>query len=130
MRLMRLTGTTAAALLLSAGPALAVDFGSGDGTASMNVTGWGEDAFSAAGNLRAFRSGVAVYASGKLVYDFTSDNVCGRFTNNVTSTVNTYRDGTCVSVQVGTNDGAQMRLCRDVFGTDPCGSWTGTIRRN
>jgi hypothetical protein len=122
---------TALSILGLAAPAAAVSFGSNDGAGSMSVTTWYTNAFAASGSLRAYASGVSVYASGVVVYDFSSDGSCGRFTNNVTSTVSRSASGTCTDGHFGPpqSDGAKIRLCRDQFGIDPCGSYA-LIRRN
>ncbi len=123
-------GMAAVYSLMFVAPAAAVSFGSNDGVGDMSVTGWSDDGFGAAGNMRAYRSGVSVYANGQGVYDGNGNTLCGRFTDNVTSTVNTYRSGSCSLSWPGTIDGAKIRMCTDVFGTDPCGAWSATIRRN
>lgn len=117
-------------LLVGASPAAAVTFGSNDGTADMTVYSWGEDSFYGGGYIRSYGGGRNVYASGLNVYDFYTNSVCGRFTSNTSSTSWVYKEGNCYVYSAGTNDGAQMRVCKDVFGTDPCGSWSSVIRRN
>ncbi len=115
-----------ACLMAVAAPAAAVSYSSGDGSGSRYVTAQSGNGYAAAGSYRSSSSSRGVYVSGLIVRDFAPDLTCGRMTSNTSSTSSKPWTGNCVGAPFSGADGAKARVCRDIFGPDPCGGWSAT----
>lgn len=120
-----LAAAVAIALLPAAAWAVNVSSNEGYGhqTASRRV-----DGFYGAGLLTSTH-GNPVYYFGRVVYDNNTDEDCGRYTaDTVTGPVE--RFGTCSGpLRFDTEDGAKMKICRNINNLpDSCGSWSATDR--
>ena len=118
-----------ACLVAFATPAAAASFGSGDGTAWGTDTARYSNGFTSQGQIRPYNSNHKLYMSGKVIHNWYSDENCGRYTANVTGTTSwTWNNGTCSHwPTVSSADDGKIKLCKDQWGWDPCGSWSSKI---
>lgn len=114
-------------MLIALMPAIAyaTNVSSDDGSGTQSLTSKGAWSWAASGKLKS-TSGSKVYYSGKIVYDWNTDENCGRYTTDTTSTTLVTRGGTCSGpIRADTADGAEYRVCRNINNLpDDCGSWS------
>ena len=117
-------GATSLAIAVVPTAAFAVAVSSGSGSGYQSVTQAYGNGWKATGKLKS-TSGNKVYYQGKVVYDGTTDDKCGRYTSNTTSLTLVTRGGTCVETafRLGTADAGAFKICRDIPGPDLCGPW-------
>lgn len=116
----------AAVVAMIPSAAWAVNVSSNSGSGAQKVTTGYAHGFKATGTLKS-TSGHKVYYAGLVVYNYYTDEECGRYTSNTTSTSAVSIGGTCSDGRVlpPTADAAKFRVCRDRTGLpDTCGSWS------
>ncbi len=111
--------------------AYAVNVSSNDGFGQQSVNSWLSNGWTATGTLQSTH-GDPVYYSGRIVYDWDADPICGRYTSDTTSLTPVSRGGTCSVFPpplFNDVDGAKFRVCRNKpYAPDPCGSWSTQLR--
>jgi hypothetical protein len=108
------------------GVALAVTMSSGNGEGQAFVQSHTGHSFFATGVLRS-TSGNKVYSQGQLVYNWNTDDTCGRWTADVTSSSYQSVSGSCNGeIRIGSSaDAARFKVCRNINNLpDSCGSWS------
>lgn len=115
----------AVGLALVPGTAYATNVSSNDGSGDQHLTAEYSNGWRATGTLRSTR-GDPVYYSGKIVFNFSTDEYCGRYTGDVKQKYAVAAGGTCtVSPGIPSADAAEYRVCKNVNNLpDPCGAWS------
>lgn len=125
------TVTASLAVVIAAGlpaSAYAVNVSSDDGSGTFGVTSWITNGANVSGSLKS-TYGSPVYQSGKVVFNFATDDVRGRWSSNTSSTSSVTKSGSITSSRSG-RDGVSSRICRDRnLSPDPCGGWSTNIMR-